>query len=104
MIIREWHAWAQNSNQDAYPAHFREHVAAELKNSTGFLGASLRTRREGDGMVEFVVESRWESMTALAAFAGDTMEKAVVAPGAVEALHHFDAAVRHYELVEELNN
>jgi hypothetical protein len=41
-------------------------------------------------------------MDAIWAFAGDDVEKAVVEPGAVAALIDFDASVRHYEVVEDV--
>jgi len=44
MIIREWRGRATLSNLKAYPKHFRDHVAPELRKVPGFIGASVRTR------------------------------------------------------------
>jgi hypothetical protein len=52
--------------------------------------------------VEFLVLTRWQSMEAVRAFAGARVDKAVVEPGAVAALDDFDAAVRHYEVIEDV--
>jgi heme-degrading monooxygenase HmoA len=102
MIIRAWRGRARRARSDAYPKHFREAVVPALRNVPGFLGAQLSQRTEGD-MVEFLVLTRWQSMEAVRAFAGPAVDKAIVEPGAVAALDDFDAAVRHYEVIEEVS-
>jgi heme-degrading monooxygenase HmoA len=101
MIIREWRGRASSSQADAYPKHFREKVIPELRHVPGFAGAQLARRRLGD-KIEFLVLTRWRSMDAIRAFAGEDAEKAVVEPGAVAALMQFDNRVRHYDVVEEV--
>jgi heme-degrading monooxygenase HmoA len=99
MIIREWRGRASPDNMDAYPAHFTTHVLPELRNVPGFLGAHLSRRRHGD-LVEFLVLTRWESLDAVKAFAGDDIGRAVVEPRAVAALVEFDPRVQHYDVLE----
>ncbi|HZA65309.1 MAG TPA: antibiotic biosynthesis monooxygenase family protein [Geminicoccaceae bacterium] len=99
MIIREWRGRARS---DAYAKHFREVVAQELRKVPGFIGAHLSQRRLGDG-VEFLVLTRWQSMDSIRAFAGSTVDKAVVEPGAMSALDDFDDTVQHYEVLEEVS-
>ena len=101
MIVREWRGRASSSKSKDYPAHFRRRVLPELKRIAGFLGASLLRRPQGDG-VEFVVLTRWTSIEAIRAFAGDDVGKAVVGPDAKAALVDFDETVQHYEVVEEI--
>jgi heme-degrading monooxygenase HmoA len=101
MVIREWRGRAGAENQDAYPAHFRDHVLPGLRRVPGFAGASLARRILDGGKIEFLVLTRWHSMDAVRAFAGDDPTQAVVEPGAAAALTDFDKAVRHYELIEE---
>lgn len=101
MIIREWRGRADVSNTQAYPRHFREHVAPELAAIPGFLGAELCGRTLGD-KIEFVVTTRWRSMDAVRAFAGDRPERAVVESGAVAALTDFDDTVSHYDMIESI--
>ena len=101
MIIRVWSGRAEPSRRDAYPEHFRTVVMPDLTSVDGFVGAHLATR-ERDGLVEFVVLTRWVSMAAIHAFAGDDADRAVVEPGAVAALADFDDTVAHYEVVEHL--
>jgi heme-degrading monooxygenase HmoA len=77
-------------------------VLPELKRIEGFVGASLLRRDSPDG-VEFLVLTRWASMDAIRAFAGDDVEKAVVEPDAVAALVSFDRTVEHFEVVDDLS-
>jgi heme-degrading monooxygenase HmoA len=101
MIIREWRGRVSRSRSDAYPKHFRDSVAPELRNLPGFLGAHLCRHQDGDE-AEFLVLTRWHSMDAIRAFAGSRVDKAVVEPGAAAALDEFDDAVRHYEVIDEV--
>jgi heme-degrading monooxygenase HmoA len=100
MIIREWRGRASPSRAEDYPKHFRETVVPELRHLPGFAGANLSRRQLGDTL-EFLVLTRWQSMEAIRAFAGDDVENAVVEPGAVAALVEFDTSVRHYEVIED---
>ena len=99
MIIRVWRGWADPAKSDDNPAHFRRSVLPELRASKGFLGAAL-VRRDDAGLIEFVVTTRWVSLDAIRAFAGETLDRAVVEPGAVAALERFDETVRHYEVIQ----
>ena len=101
MIVREWRGRAEARNASAYVDHFRGNVLPELHRIDGFRGASLLCRDRGSE-VEYVVLSRWASMDAVRAFAGDDVEKAVVEPQAVAALLDFDPRVEHYLVVEDL--
>jgi heme-degrading monooxygenase HmoA len=101
MIVREWRGRASALNADAYPRHFREKVAPELRKIPGFVGAHLARRQLGD-QIEFLVLTRWQSMEAIRGFAGAEPDKAVVEPGAVAALVEFDATVQHYLVIDEV--
>ena len=89
------------SKAEAYPKHFHDSVVPELRLLAGFAGAQL-SRRQINDRVEFLVLTRWRSLNAIRAFAGDDIEKAVVEPNAVAALIEFDTNVRHYEVLEEI--
>ena len=71
-----------------------------MQSVAGFCGAELCRREAGD-RVEFLVLTRWKSMEAVRAFAGQTAERAVVEPGAAVALVDFDQRVRHYVVIAE---
>src|SRR5262249_38934933 len=101
MIVRAWRGQALPASASAYSDHFQRKVLSELKSIDGFLGASLLRRDEAE-RVEFLVLTRWASMDAIRAFAGDDVGKAVVEPDAVAALADFDRTVRHYEVVQDI--
>jgi heme-degrading monooxygenase HmoA len=98
MIIREWRGRASPAKADAYPAYFRASLLPELRRIPGFLGAQI-SRREADGIIEYLVLTRWQSIEAIQSFAGTNMEKAIVEPDAVAALLDFDTSARHYEVI-----
>jgi heme-degrading monooxygenase HmoA len=100
VIVREWRGRTAPDKAGAYPRHFRENVLPELGGIAGFLGARLLRRTLG-AQIEFVVLTRWSSLAAIKAFAGDDIEQAVVEPGAIAALADYDRIVQHYELIQE---
>lgn len=100
MIIREWRGRAAVARADACPAHFRDTVLPELRHIPGFVGASL-SRRRLDDVIEFLVLTRWESLEAIRAFAGDDIGAAVVEPGAAAALIDHEKSVQHHEAIED---
>jgi heme-degrading monooxygenase HmoA len=101
MIVREWRGRAGLDKADAYPRHFRERVAPELRKLPGFMGAELLLRRTPDG-IEFLVLTRWRSIEAIRAFTGDDVNKAVVEPDAAAALFAFEKTALHYETIDTL--
>lgn len=102
MILREWRAHTTPARSAEYPKYFRENVLPELRQVPGFVSGSLSERREGE-RVEFVVLTRWASMDAIRAFAGDDVEQAVVGAGAIATLTDYDRRVRHYEVLQEFS-
>jgi heme-degrading monooxygenase HmoA len=100
MIVRTWRGRTTPARANAYAHHFHTNVMPELRGIGGFLGASL-LKDEKDGVVEYFVLTRWASLDAIKAFAGEDYDNAVVEPEAVAALTDFDRIVRHYEAVEE---
>jgi heme-degrading monooxygenase HmoA len=110
VIVREWRGRAAPGKAGAYPQHFRDKVLPALRGVDGFLGARLLRRRLPDaapdggtdgGTVEYTVLTRWSSLDAIRAFAGDDIERAVVEPEAQAALADYDRTVRHYEVLQE---
>lgn len=97
MIARFWSGWAMPERADGYAIYYREEVLPGLRQIEGFLGADLLRRDDGDE-VEFVSITRFESMAAVRAFAGDNPEVAVVTPHARQFLSHFDATCAHYTI------
>jgi heme-degrading monooxygenase HmoA len=101
MIARRWRGWAESpENADAYVAHFHNEVHPQLAATDGFIDARVERVADDRGRIELVVVTRWTSLDAIRAFAGDEIEVAVVAPAARAVLSDFDRHVRHIELAE----
>ena len=98
MIARVWRgvAWPDKAND--YVEHLRRAVFPELHQIEGFREAVVLQRAVKDG-IEFTVQTVWESLEAVRAFAGDTVDAAVVAPAAKPLFREFDSFVTHYEIV-----
>ena len=80
-------------------AHFEGLVKPHLERTPGFLGVAVE-RVKADAGIEIVVVTRWESMDAIKAFAGEDGDLAVVEPEARAVLSRFDDRVRHIELAD----
>lgn len=101
MIARRWRGWADSPKQaDAYVAHFKGTVRPQLERTEGFLDAMLERVPAESGKTEVVVVTRWASMDAVRAFAGDDVDVAVVEAEARAVLSDFDTRVRHIELAD----
>ena len=98
MIARVWRAWAQPEQASAYEQHFTTSVQAELRAVEGFVGAQLLRRQVGEE-VESMAITTWTSMAIIHGFAGEDVERAVVAPEAQRILSRYEDRVTHYEVV-----
>jgi heme-degrading monooxygenase HmoA len=99
-VIRVWRGETGSAGAATYFAHVTGNVAAELATLPGFRGMSVWRRAVGDA-VEFVVTTRWASMAAIEAFAGDDVTRAVIEPAARAVLTRFDDTASHYEIAFE---
>jgi heme-degrading monooxygenase HmoA len=106
MIARVWSARATRADAPRYLEYFRTHVLPELQAIPGYEGANALTRDivndaggragAGDNVVEVVVITRWASLAAVRAFAGEPIDQAVVHSAAAALLIDYDKDVRHY--------
>src|SRR5262245_4331486 len=102
MITRRWRGWTTTrANADAYATHFEGSVRPRLDALDGFLGASLERVPAHDGRTEIVVVTRWASMDAIRAFAGEDIDAAQVEPEARAVLDDFDDRVTHGEVRDD---
>ena len=99
MIARTWRGWTSADNADAYVAYLRETGMYAYRTTPGNLGAWILRRRDHE-RVEFVTLSFWESMDAVAAFAGDDPERAVFYPEDDRFLVDREETVEHFELFD----
>ena len=98
MIARIWHGWTAPENADAYEEFLRTKMFPSIHRVPGYLGADLLRRDDGQE-IAFVTITRFESLDAVRAFAGENYERAVVAPEARALLSRFDDRSEHYEIV-----
>jgi heme-degrading monooxygenase HmoA len=98
VIARLWRGWTTLENADAYEEFLRREMFPSIHRVPGFLGADL-LRREDGGEVAFVTITRFESLDAVRAFAGDDYEQAVIEPEARRLLARNDERSEHYEIV-----
>ena len=98
MIARIWHGWAASfENADADEDFLRTSFLPAARRLAGYRGADVLRRSIGDE-IEFVTITRFESLDAVRAFAGEDFERANVAPRARELLARFDAHCSHFEI------
>jgi antibiotic biosynthesis monooxygenase (ABM) superfamily enzyme len=97
VIARLWHGWTSPENAAAYEDFLHGTMFPSMDRVPGFAGADLLRRDDGDE-VAFVTITRFESLDAVRAFAGDDYEVAVVEPEARALLSRFDERSTHYDL------
>ena len=101
MIARMWRGWAPLATADDYQRHYETEVSEHLRFISGFCGARLLRRGEGQEVM-FTSITFFASLDAIRGFAGDDYEVAVVEEAARRALSRWDERVTHHEVVTEL--
>ena len=97
-VIREWSARADAAGRETYLDHFESRVAPHLRATEGFQGAEV-LERDLDGQIELTVRTRWPSLEAIRAFAGEDITRAVVEENAARILLDYDRQVTHRHVV-----
>ena len=98
MISRVWRGRTTRENADAYEQLLRTEILPGIHRVPGYRGASV-LRRDLDEGVEFVTITRFDSLDAVRAFAGEDYEVAVIEPEARRLLSSFDERSAHYDTV-----
>ena len=78
-ITRMWRGWTAPENADAYERFLLEELFPSMREIPGFRGADVLRRRDGDE-VAFVTLTRFDSLDAVRAFAGEHYEVPVLEP------------------------
>jgi heme-degrading monooxygenase HmoA len=99
MIARTWRGWTRSQDADAYADYLMETGMQEYRSVPGNRAAYI-LRREQGGRTEFVTLSFWDSMEAVAGFAGNDVERAVFYPEDDRFLVDRETTVAHYEVIE----
>ena len=90
-----WRKWPAERCSER---HVETAVFPKLQRLEGYVGGRV-LRRTLDQRVEFMVLTEWSSLTAIRAFAGDALDRAVVEPEAQAILSDYDTHVEHFEVV-----
>jgi antibiotic biosynthesis monooxygenase (ABM) superfamily enzyme len=96
VITRLWRGWTARENADAYEAFLLTELFPQLRRIPGFLGADVLRRDDGDE-VAFVTLTRFATIEAIRAFAGDDYATPVLEPTALALLAHYDERAQHFE-------
>ncbi|MEO8715404.1 MAG: hypothetical protein ABI369_10355 [Acetobacteraceae bacterium] len=100
MIARTWRGWADGeANADAYEDFLRAAFLPAAATIAGFRGVHVLRRGMPNGEIEFTTITRFDSIEAVKAFAGEDHEAANVALRARELLARFDARCEHHAIV-----
>lgn len=98
MISRQWRGLAKPAFADAYVEHLQTETFPAIRRLPGFVAASILRRPVPEG-VEFLIVTTWASVEAIRAFAGASVETAVVPQKVHDMMVDYDRMVRHYEVV-----
>jgi heme-degrading monooxygenase HmoA len=101
MIARTWRGWASAATAEEYQRHYESEVSGQLRRVAGFRGARLLRRRDGDEVM-FTSVVFFTDLDAVRGFAGDDLERAVVADVARRALTRWDEQVTHHEVAVDV--
>ena len=99
VISRQWRGLAHPDQAKSYVKHLRTKTFPALRKLPGFVSASILSRRLGNG-IEFLIITDWESLDAIARFAGADLEAAVVPAEAAAMMIEYDQRVRHFVVIE----
>ena len=99
MISRQCRGLAQPDQAQNYLKHLRTETFPTVRKLPGFVSTSVLSRRLENG-IEFLIVTQWESLDAIARFAGADLETAVVPAKAAAMMIEYDRRVRHFEVIE----
>ena len=96
MITRLWRGWTTVDNADAYERFLLGELFPSMRDLPGFRDADVLRRLEHDE-VAFITLTRFDSVAALQAFAGDDYETPVLEPQALALLEHYERRALHFD-------
>jgi antibiotic biosynthesis monooxygenase (ABM) superfamily enzyme len=96
VITRVWRGWTRRSDADAYASFLLTELFPSLRAIPGFLGADVLRRVDGDE-IAFVTLTRFATLAAIRAFAGEDYETPVLEPTARSLLVHYDERAQHFD-------
>ncbi len=97
MITRLWRGWATAEKAGAYERFLLEKLFPSMRAIPGFRGADV-LRRPDAGEVAFVTLTRFDSLDAIRAFAGEHYETPVLEPEALALLSRYEQRAEHFDM------
>ena len=95
MITRLWRGWTAGADADAYERFLLTELFPSMRGIPGFRGAEV-LRRDDGAEVAFVTLTRFDSLEAIRAFAGEDYETPVLEPTARALLSRYDERAQHF--------
>jgi antibiotic biosynthesis monooxygenase (ABM) superfamily enzyme len=95
MITRLWRGWTAPENASAYERFLLSDLFPSMRRIPGFRSADV-LRRDDGGEVAFVTLTRFDSLDAVRAFAGEDYETPAIEPTARDLLSHYDTHAQHF--------
>jgi heme-degrading monooxygenase HmoA len=96
-VARIWRGAVRATDGDAYLEYLERTGIAEYRATPGNRSVQVLRREVGD-RTEFVIVTVWDSRQAIAAFAGDDIERAVFYPEDERYLVERDDTVTHHQV------
>lgn len=97
MIARTWHGAVPAEKANAYHDYLLQTGIPDYQKTTGNRGVYMLRRQEED-VVHFLLLTLWDSMEAIAAFAGEEVERARYYPEDEQFLLELEPTVTHYDV------
>lgn len=95
MITRLWCGWTARKDADAYERFLLSELFPAMRAILGFRGAEV-LRHDDQDESSFVTLTRFDTLDAIRAFAGDEYETPVLEPTARALLTRCDQRARHF--------
>jgi heme-degrading monooxygenase HmoA len=97
VIARMWHGKTLAAKADEYLAFLQYRALPDYRGTPGNLSAYILRRADGD-ITHFATVTHWESLQAIAAFAGADISRAKYYTEDSSYLLEFEPTVQHSEL------
>jgi antibiotic biosynthesis monooxygenase (ABM) superfamily enzyme len=95
MITRLWRGWTASEDADAYEHFLLTSLFPSMRRIAGFRSADV-LRREDGGEMAFLTLTRFDSLEAIRAFAGEHYQTPVIEPEARALLSRYDERAEHF--------
>jgi antibiotic biosynthesis monooxygenase (ABM) superfamily enzyme len=96
MITRLWRGWTTVDNADAYEQFLLGELFPSMREIPGFRGGDILRRLEHDEAA-FITLTRFDTVAAIQAFAGDDYETPVLEPQALALLARYERRALHFD-------